>query len=83
MEEIVGFGGMDALLGSRTATPRPLVVVRFVPRARRPPCRGGVVAGAGAWWFENWIVDASKKVIFLVYCIFSDELFGSFRWIVL
>ena len=28
---------------------------------------GGGVGGSGVcWWFENWIVDASKKEFFLV-----------------
>ena len=50
------------LLGSRTAT-RDLVACGFpdVPLGGRPagvPCPGRCL---GAWWFENWIVDASKR----------------------
>ena len=58
--------GMGVLLGSRTATPQSWIVARF-----RCPCgvagvrwaRGGT---CGAWRFENWIVDASKRnMVFL------------------
>lgn len=59
--------GMGVLLGSRTATPQWFsIVARF-----RCPCgvagvrwtRGGT---RGAWRFENWIVDASKRnMVFL------------------
>ena len=51
--------GMGMLLGSRTATPQ----VCFCG-AVRCPCvvagPGWLVGSCGAWWFENWIVDASK-----------------------
>jgi len=73
VEEIVGLdgpvpsgSGMGVLLGSRTATPQSWIVARF-----RCPCgvagvrwaRGGT---CGAWRFENWIVDASKRnMVFL------------------
>ncbi len=49
------------LLGSRTATPRRFGVAGVpcpVPVAR--PLVGWVGLRAGAWWFENWIVDASR-----------------------
>ena len=54
------------LLGSRTAT-RDLVACGFpdVPLGGRPagvPCPGRCL---GAWWFENWIVDASNAMMFL------------------
>ena len=52
--------GMGMLLGSRTATPQ----VCFCG-AVRCPCvvagPGWLVGSCGAWWFENWIVDASKR----------------------
>ena len=47
------------LLGSRTATPR-VIVARFDAHAWRPVLGGGLET-CGAWWFENWIVDASKR----------------------
>ena len=54
------------LLGSRTAT-RDLVACGFpdVPLGGRPagvPCPDRCL---GAWWFENWIVDASNAMMFL------------------
>ena len=51
--------GMGMLLGSRTATPR-VIVARFDAHAWRPVL-GGWLETCGAWWFENWIVDASKR----------------------
>lgn len=49
------------LLGSRTATPQ----VCFCGAVRCPHGVGlfpsGLVGSCGAWWFENWIVDASKR----------------------
>lgn len=56
-------GGMDALLGSRIATPG------FLSGAIRcPSCLGAGRVPArwrgGAWWLENWIVDASKTRVF-------------------
>ena len=47
------------LLGSRTATPQ----VCFCGAVRCPCVAAGpgwLVGSCGAWWFENWIVDASK-----------------------
>ena len=72
VEDVVGFappvvrwvrGGMDALLGSRIATSG------FLPGAIRcPSCLGAGRVPArwrgGAWWLENWIVDASKTRVF-------------------
>ena len=75
--------GMDALLGSRTAT-----LVGGVPVARRFPC-GGVApcrVSSVRWWFENWIVDASgwPAVVLAVCCIVSSgPMFGGFGSIVL
>ncbi len=61
------WGGAGMLLGSRTATPG-LVSRRGLsaPRDRR---RVGsrAVGSAGAWWFENWIVDASGRTPLLVF----------------
>ena len=49
------------LLGSRTATPRRLAWLVFRAPCRSPvPWWGWVGSRAGAWWFENWIVDASR-----------------------
>ncbi|PJM78728.1 hypothetical protein CUU80_07050 [Bifidobacterium scaligerum] len=60
---VVGWpwSGADALLGSRIATPRLVVSVRFDAPWVRPV---GLVPAwsfpVGAWWLENWIVDASN-----------------------
>ena len=56
---------MDALLGSRIATPG------FLPGAIRcPSCLGAGRVPArwrgGAWWLENWIVDASNAGFFVL-----------------
>ena len=56
---VVGFVVWDALLGSRTATPVPRGWVGFVPARGRGLLVGSWFVGR-AWWFENWIVDASK-----------------------
>ena len=50
------------LLGSRTAT-RDVwsrAVFRMPLAGRRRPCGPRAGSGRGAWWFENWIVDASN-----------------------
>lgn len=72
VEEIMGFrfvrrgmfrgGGADALLGSRIATPG-FCLARFDARRACGPavCRSGW--RGGAWWLENWIVDASKTMV--------------------
>ena len=73
VEEIVGFAGpwglagsgADMLLGSRTAT-RDVwsrAVFRMPLAGRRRPCGPRVGSGRGAWWFENWIVDASNAMM--------------------
>ena len=54
--------GMGMLLGSRTATPQ----VCFCGAVRCPSSSAWFPLlvsgeGGGAWWFENWIVDASKR----------------------
>ena len=72
VEEIMGFGipfggpgsGMGMLLGSRTAT-RDLwsrAVFRMPLVGRRGPVGLWVGSWRGAWWFENWIVDASNAM---------------------
>ena len=36
---------------------------------------GGGVGGSGVcWWFENWIVDASKKEFFFLFLLISNGL---------
>ena len=49
------------LLGSRTAT-RDLVACGFPDAPGGTPWACGPRVGSwrGAWWFENWIVDASN-----------------------
>ena len=88
VEEIMGswipFGGpgsgMGMLLGSRTAT-RDVwsrAVFRMPLAGRRWPV--GLRAGScrGAWWFENWIVDASNAGLLscLLYRDFARLFFG-------
>ena len=56
--------GMGMLLGSRTAT-RDLwsrAVFRMPLVGRRGPVGLWVGSWRGAWWFENWIVDASNAM---------------------
>ena len=89
VEEIMGswipFGGpgsgMGMLLGSRTAT-RDVwsrAVFRMPLAGRRWPV--GLRAGScrGAWWFENWIVDASNAGFFVLLALsrFRQALFWS------
>ena len=64
-------GGADALLGSRIATPG-FCLARFDARRACGPavCRSG--RRGGAWWLENWIVDASKTRFFLCLCFAVD-----------
>ena len=57
--------GMGMLLGSRTAT-RDVwsrAVFRMPLAGRRRPCGPRAGSGRGAWWFENWIVDASNAMM--------------------
>ena len=51
--------GMGMLLGSRTATPRVFCGAVRCPCVVAGP--GWLVGSCGAWWFENWILDASKR----------------------
>ena len=65
--------GVGMLLGSRTAT-RDVwsrAVFRMPPAGRRGPV--GLRAGScrGAWWFENWIVDASNAGFFHPACFIA------------
>ena len=71
--------GMGMLLGSRTAT-RDVwsrAVFRMPLAGRRWPV--GLRAGScrGAWWFENWIVDASNAGFFVLLALsrFRQALF--------
>ena len=38
-------------------------VFRMPLAGRRRPCGPRVGSGRGAWWFENWIVDASNAMM--------------------
>ena len=87
VEEIVGFAGS---LGGRRGVvwvcfwvpgPPPATWSRAVFRmplaGRRRPCGPRVGSGRGAWWFENWIVDASNAGLLscLLYRDFARLLF--------
>ena len=71
VEEIMGFwipfggpgSGMGMLLGSRTATRIRFGCVRFSGCPWRDAVGLWVGSGRGAWWFENWIVDASNAMM--------------------
>ena len=79
VEEIVGFAGS---LGGRRGVvwicfwvpgPPPATWSRAVFRmplaGRRRPCGPRVGSGRGAWWFENWIVDASNAGFFVLFAL--------------
>ena len=87
VEEIVGFAGS---LGGRRGVvricfwvpgPPPATWSRAVFRmplaGRRRPCGPRVGSGRGAWWFENWIVDASNAGFFVLFALsrFRQALF--------
>ena len=90
VEEIVGFAGS---VGGRRAVvwvcfwvpgPPPATwsraVFRMSPWGGRPagvPCPDRCL---GAWWFENWIVDASNAMIFSVIVCFIAISPGSVFW---
>ena len=66
------------LLGSRTATPQVFCGAVRCPCVVAGP--GWLVGSCGAWWFENWIVDASNEetIVFLfAYRDFARLLFWS------
>ena len=54
-------------------------VFRMPLVGRRRPCGPRVGSGRGAWWFENWIVDASNAGLLscLLYRDFARLLFWS------
>lgn len=68
------------LLGSRTAT-RDVwsrAVFRMPLAGRRRPCGPRAGSGRGAWWFENWIVDASNAMIVFIVCFIAISPGSSF-----
>ena len=75
VEEIVGFAGPWGRRGVVRVCfwvpgPPPATWSRAVFRmplaGRRRPCGPRVGSGRGAWWFENWIVDASNAGFFVL-----------------
>ena len=75
VEEIVGFAGPWGRRGVVRICfwvpgPPPATWSRAVFRmplaGRRRPCGPRVGSGRGAWWFENWIVDASNAGFFVL-----------------
>ena len=69
VEEIIGLDGIRPVrewygyaFGLPDRHPTGLFLWRgSMPTWSRPvPLRGGLET-CGAWWFENWIVDASKR----------------------
>ena len=77
VEEIVGFAGSLGAGGERYGYafgfpdrhPHPFwvrAVFRMPLAGRRRPCGPRVGSGRGAWWFENWIVDASNAGFFVL-----------------
>ena len=86
VEEIVGFAGPWGRRGVVRMCfwvpgPPPATWSRAVFRmplaGRRRPCGPRVGSGRGAWWFENWIVDASNAGLLscLLYRDFARLLF--------
>ena len=74
VEEIVGFAGSlgaggewcGYAFGFPDRHPHPFwvrAVFRMPLAGRRRPCGPRVGSGRGAWWFENWIVDASNAMM--------------------
>ena len=74
VEEIVGFAGSLGAGGERYGYafgfpdrhPHPFwvrAVFRMPLAGRRRPCGPRAGSGRGAWWFENWIVDASNAMM--------------------
>ena len=88
VEEIVGFAGPWGRRGAVRICfwvpgPPPATWSRAVFRmplaGRRGPVGLWVGSGRGAWWFENWIVDASNAGLLscLLYRDFARLLFWS------
>ena len=88
VEEIVGFagsfGGLRGVVWVCFWVPGPppatwsRAVFRMSPWGGRPagvPCPDRFL---GAWWFENWIVDASNAMMFSVIVCFIAISPGSF-----
>ena len=74
VEEIMGFGipfrgsgeWYGYAFGLPDRHPHPFwvrAVFRMPLAGRRRPCGPRVGSGRGAWWFENWIVDASNAMM--------------------
>ena len=77
VEEIVGFAGpwgpcgewCGYAFGFPDRHPHPFwvrAVFRMPLAGRRGPVGLWVGSGRGAWWFENWIVDASNAGFFVL-----------------
>ena len=76
VEEIMGFAGSlgaggewcEYAFGFPDRHPRRLVACGFPDAPGGTPWACGPRAGSGrgAWWFENWIVDASNAMDFCV-----------------
>ena len=89
VEEIVGFagsvGGLRAVVWVCFWVPGPppatwsRAVFRMSPWGGRPagvPCPDRCL---GAWWFENWIVDASNAMTDVIVCFIAISP-GSVFW---
>ena len=75
VEEVMGFAGSSwgpcgewygYAFGFPDRHPHPFwvrAVFRMPLAGRRRPCGPRVGSGRGAWWFENWIVDASNAMM--------------------
>ena len=77
VEEIMGFAGSlgaggewyGYAFGFPDRHPHPFwvrAVFRMPLAGRRRPCGPRAGSGRGAWWFENWIVDASNAGFFVL-----------------
>ena len=75
VEEVMGFAGSlwgpcgewyGYAFGFPDRHPHPFwvrAVFRMPLAGRRRPCGPRVGSCRGAWWFENWIVDASNAMM--------------------
>ena len=87
VEEIMGFAGSvgglrewcEYAFGFPDRHPRRLVACGFPDAPGGTPWACGPRAGScrGAWWFENWIVDASNAGFFVLLALsrFRQALF--------